>query len=35
MNRKVLSVIQLLVTIGSLVLAIDKAVIIFIGKSEN
>lgn len=35
MNRKVLSVIQLLVAIGSLVLAVDKAATIFIGKSES
>lgn len=35
MNKKLLGVIQLLVAIGSLVLALDKAIIIFIEKSED
>ena len=35
MNKKLLGVIQLLVAIGSLVLELDKAIIIFIEKSED
>ncbi len=35
MNKKLLGVIQLLVAVGSLVIALDKAITIFIEKSGN
>lgn len=35
MNRKILSVIQLLVAIGSLVLAVDKAITILVKESNG
>lgn len=35
MNKKLLGIIQLLVAIGSLVLALDKAITMFIKKNED
>jgi hypothetical protein len=35
MKRKVFSIIQLLVAIGSLMLAADKVIAVFIGKVES